>query len=96
MLLHQLHLIQQALWSIYSLHHKGRNMSLIINILIWLGIIQSGSYYTQEEISTLLESNAGTIQQFQTDPVLQHDFEQWQNNQAVQSGAELTFGQGSR
>ena len=71
-------------------------MSLIINILIWLGIIQSGSYYTQEEISTLLESNAGTIQQFQIDSVLQHDFEQWQNNQAVQSGAELTFGQVSR
>ena len=71
-------------------------MLLIINILIWLGIIQSGSYYTQEEISTLLESNAGTIQQFQTDPVLQHDFEQWQNNQAVQSGAEETFGQGTR
>jgi hypothetical protein len=84
MLLHQLHLIQQALWSIYSLHHKGRNMSLIINILIWLGIIQSGSYYTQEEISTLLESNAGTIQQFQNDPVLQNDFEQWQNNQSLQ------------
>lgn len=59
-------------------------MSLIINILIWLGIIQSGSYYTQEEISTLLESNAGTIQQFQTDPVLQHDFEQWENNQSLQ------------
>ncbi|GDX64376.1 hypothetical protein LBMAG35_12140 [Chlorobiota bacterium] len=59
-------------------------MSLIINILIWLGIIQSGSYYTQEEISTLLESNAGTIQQFQNDPVLQNDFEQWQNNQSLQ------------
>ena len=59
-------------------------MSLIINILIWLGIIQSGSYYTQEEISTLLESNAGTIQQFQNDPVLQYDFEQWQNNQSLQ------------
>jgi hypothetical protein len=71
-------------------------MSLIINILIWLGIIQSGSYYTQEEISTLLESNASTIQQFQNDPVLQHDFEQWQNNQAVQSGAEENFGQGTR
>jgi hypothetical protein len=71
-------------------------MSLIINILIWLGIIQSGSYYTQDEISTLLESNAGTIQQFQTDPVLQHDFEQWENNQAIQSGAEENFGQGTR
>jgi hypothetical protein len=59
-------------------------MLLIINILIWLGIIQSGSYYTQEEISTLLESNAGTIQQFQNDPVLQYDFEQWQNNQSLQ------------
>ena len=59
-------------------------MSLMINILIWLGIIQSGSYYTQEEISTLLESNAGTIQQFQNDPVLQYDFEQWQNNQSLQ------------
>jgi hypothetical protein len=90
MLLHQLHLIQQALWSIYSLHHKGRIMSLIINILIWLGIIQSGGSYTQEEISTLLESNAGTIQQFQNDPVLQNDFEQWQNNQAVQSNSNLT------
>ena len=59
-------------------------MLLIINILIWFGIIQSGSYYTQEEISTLLESNAGTIQQFQNDPVLQYDFEQWQNNQSLQ------------
>jgi hypothetical protein len=59
-------------------------MLLIINILIWLGIIQSGSYYTQEEISTLLESNSGTIQQFQNDPVLQYDFEQWQNNQSLQ------------
>ena len=68
----------------YSLHHKGRIILLIINILFWLGIIQSGSYYTQEEISTLLESNAGTIQQFQNDPVLQYDFEQWQNNQSLQ------------
>jgi hypothetical protein len=59
-------------------------MSLIINILIWLGIIQSGSSYTQEEISTLLETNASAIQQVQTDPVLQHDFEQWQNNQSLQ------------
>jgi hypothetical protein len=59
-------------------------MSLIINILIWLGIIQSGSSYTQEEISTLLETNASAIQQFQNDPVLQNNFEQWQNNQSLQ------------
>jgi hypothetical protein len=51
-------------------------MSLIINILIWLGIIQSGGSYTQEEISTLLETNASAIQQFQNDPVLQNNFEQ--------------------
>lgn len=71
-------------------------MSLIINILIWLGIIQSGGSYTQEEISTLLETNASAIQQVQNDPDLQNDFEQWQNNQAVQSGAEENFGQGTR
>lgn len=65
-------------------------MSLIINILIWLGIIQIGGSYTQEEISTLLESNASAIQQVQNDPVLQNDFEQWQNNQAVQSNSNLT------
>jgi hypothetical protein len=59
-------------------------MSLIINILIWLGIIQSGGSYTQEEISTLLETNASAIQQFQNDPVLQNNFEQWQNNQSLQ------------
>jgi len=76
--------MQKAHWSIYSLHHKGRIISLIINILIWLGIIQSGGSYTQEEISTLLETNASAIQQVQTDPVLQHDFEQWQNNQSLQ------------
>ncbi len=55
-------------------------MTLIINILIWLWIIQSGGSYTQEEISTLLETNASAIQQVQNDPDLQHDFEQWQNN----------------
>ena len=71
-------------------------MSLIINILIWLGIIQSGGSYTQEEISTLLETNASAIQQVQTDPVLQHDFEQWQNNQSNQYGQEQTLGLGSR
>ena len=65
-------------------------MSLIINILIWLGIIQSGGSYTQKEISTLLGSNASAIQQFQNDPVLQNDFEQWQHNQAVQSNSNLT------
>jgi uncharacterized Zn finger protein len=65
-------------------------MSLIINILIWLGIIQSGGSYTQEEISTLLETNASAIQQVQNDPDLQNDFEQWQNNQAVQSNSNLT------
>ena len=59
-------------------------MSLIINVLIWLGIIQSGGSFTQEEISTLLESNASAIQQVQNDPVLQNNFEQWQNNQALQ------------
>ncbi|MEY5131789.1 MAG: hypothetical protein RL734_1856 [Bacteroidota bacterium] len=71
-------------------------MSLIINILIWLGIIQSGSSYTQEEISTLLETNASAIQQVQNDPVLQHNFEQWQNNQSIQSGENGTLGQGNR
>ena len=65
-------------------------MSLIINILIWLGIIQIGGSYTQEEISTLLESNASAIQQVQNDPVLQNNFEQWQNNHAVQSNSNLT------
>jgi hypothetical protein len=71
-------------------------MSLIINILIWLGIIQSGSSYTQEEISTLLETNASAIQQVQNDPVVQHNFEQWQNNQSIQSGENGTLGQGNR
>ena len=65
-------------------------MTLIINILIWLWIIQSGGSYTQEEISTLLETNASAIQQVQNDPDLQNDFEQWQNNQAVQSNSNLT------